>query len=169
MGRIGGTVRRLIVAVLILSTPACGSRERLPHPTPSAVLAEIADAASARWYHATGLDPILNVWGIRVGDCDAVIGPTTSSKTYWGCWSGEDRCVVVDYRAPETARYLVLTHELGHSLGAAHPDSTADDPGSVMAEFIADDARCLSRRDVDAVCGPGASVKCRWRRPECER
>lgn len=158
-------MRRLIVALMMLPLAALGCSAREPlivPPPPDSDEADVIDAASARWFHATGLNT--DVRAVRVdGDCDAVMGPPASAHhTYWGCWSGEDRTITLDVRTPRAARYLVLSHEFGHSLGASHSDH-----GSVMAALVSERPTCLSRADVDAVCD-GRTGGCRWRHPECE-
>lgn len=158
-------MRRLIPATLLIPTAiACAGREpppRVEPPPPDAPIEVTVARAAERWYRTTGLDPLPRIRFIRLGDCDRVMGD--SDAAYWGCWSSADLTVTIDYRAPAGSKYLVLTHEFGHALGADHV------PGSVMREVINNDARCLSRADVNAVCGVEHSPKCRWRRPECER
>lgn len=158
-------MRRLIAALLTLLTGACTGRDPPPaftHRADTDPLGALADAASARWYHATGLDPIRQVRRVVVGNCERVIG-RPADTCYWGCWSAADRTVMLDYHAPASTALTVLTHELGHSLGAKHPDVD----GSVMAAHVSDDGRCLNRADVWAVCdAPG--VECAYRRPECD-
>lgn len=151
----------LLLIAFAIGMSACGDRPpRTDAPTLDP-LASIADSASARWYRATGLDPVVTVRSVRIGNCDLVMGPPPADVKYWGCWSSAERVVTLDYRAPSSAAFLIVTHELGHVLGAHHPTD-----GSVMAEHLADDGRCLSKSDVDSACVSGS---CAWRRPECDR